>query len=1025
MTTESVVTPSRLGIPCWTPESLANAVRPIAQVDPERADVFMACHAPIAHIQEVRTGTLLRETEVYESLIRAIDREVFVIVKGEPGTGKSHLINWLKLRYDRASHDGDIEAVLPVLIQRRSGSLKDALDQLIHQLPKRFHKYLNPVQEAIGKISTAAARETLAHFIGLNLGIRWREEGRPPRERQLKYLEDLFAGGGFRQWLCRNEGVIAKNIDRLISRSDVEERQTIPEFRPEELLLQDKRLRANVTPRVAELMLDLEDDPQYRIRAAEYCNSVLRRALRDLTGLGNQQLAEIFRNIRRDLKKTGERLVLFIEDVSTMSVLDDEIVNAVEPQNDSGLCPLTSVIGMVDSAFARLRDNQVQRATKIVSMGGSSNAEWRQSGDDVDRFVGRYLNAIRLKETALAKLARKRLAGGDIAYSACQGCPINHSCFSTFGNVDIDGVAVGLFPFRKGAARRLLEQLDETIDGVEITQRGLLRDVVTPALRDVELISEGKRSRQQFPIREHEPKYWSGFENDYCGGWSSADKARMKVLAFFWTEAESKEQAAAALQPLLEPFGFRKFSKAAPRELPKDDREKQPPQRDEKSKKAPRADERRVSEVRDRLDKWLDGATLQPQEPQDLVLQFLKQTIAFDDLRWPYCGGRSFIQDGNRGIIRFERSATRAATTLFGIDLPCTDETRALVLALARFKYLGENTWDFEDGEVSKREAYRWLRRHQEEVLRTLNSDGLDVGIPTTTATELLAVASFATRKAGLANELGDAVETLMTVTCEQPPPALSSKLRSVYDDLPQRVRDAKDFLLRELDAPQGTGGILFVDPVPLLAILPQIRVMSSISQIGPRYFESYWKSRFAALIPFNDGAWARLGEATEDERASLKAAVEVTQQQFRKEGYIAEEIDENVDHFVADVMELRQALIEVRHPVPHDTFDRMVPQLGLQKAAVASALRNAHDIVVAGSMRDILIHDAEKLQGAQTTIRYCAEFLRTARQDIDTWYSHVTQQGDPDAIAKQLIEMLDEIVNLAAEPGGGGDGTS
>ena len=50
----------------------------------------------------------------------------------------SHLINWLKIKYDNEIENNDLKNVLPVLIKRRNGSLKDALDQLINQLPSSY-----------------------------------------------------------------------------------------------------------------------------------------------------------------------------------------------------------------------------------------------------------------------------------------------------------------------------------------------------------------------------------------------------------------------------------------------------------------------------------------------------------------------------------------------------------------------------------------------------------------------------------------------------------------------------------------------------------------------------------------------------------------------------------------------------------------------------------------------------------------------------------------------------------------------
>ena len=45
-----------------------------------------------------------------------------------------------------------------------------------------------------------------------------------------------------------------------------------------------------------------------------------------------------------------------------MNALNEDILNAVEPSDDTDLCQLTSVIGMTEVGFSRIRENQKERA---------------------------------------------------------------------------------------------------------------------------------------------------------------------------------------------------------------------------------------------------------------------------------------------------------------------------------------------------------------------------------------------------------------------------------------------------------------------------------------------------------------------------------------------------------------------------------------------------------------------------------------------------------------------------------------
>src|SRR5437868_6686869 len=91
------------------------------------AKLFLAAHVPVADFQvfgslaaDVRAHT---ETGLLDALARPALRQAFCVVEGEPGSGKSHLIRWLKVKWP-AQQD------LVLLVQRLDGSLQGTLRQL-------------------------------------------------------------------------------------------------------------------------------------------------------------------------------------------------------------------------------------------------------------------------------------------------------------------------------------------------------------------------------------------------------------------------------------------------------------------------------------------------------------------------------------------------------------------------------------------------------------------------------------------------------------------------------------------------------------------------------------------------------------------------------------------------------------------------------------------------------------------------------------------------------------------------------
>src|SRR5437667_1233598 len=86
---------------CWSREGVSKALANTANLARSESHYFLASHAPFRRIQNDRTQTYFSETELFDALFRASHRNVQAIVHGEPGSGKSHLIHWLKLRCEQ------------------------------------------------------------------------------------------------------------------------------------------------------------------------------------------------------------------------------------------------------------------------------------------------------------------------------------------------------------------------------------------------------------------------------------------------------------------------------------------------------------------------------------------------------------------------------------------------------------------------------------------------------------------------------------------------------------------------------------------------------------------------------------------------------------------------------------------------------------------------------------------------------------------------------------------------------------
>ena len=292
-------------LPCWGRDTREKTITKIASLGDESRDRFLATHSPITNLEKTGVRGKLGEEAAFQEIIDFSNKEATVVVKGAPGTGKSHFINWLKLRCDHARNDENLENTIVVLIQRRSGSLKDTLEQLIEQLPKDLQIYLEPVRNAVTALSNEELKTRLAQSIYNHFVHRAGDNFLP---RIIKSLPQAFISEGFGQWLTREGGAIDRNVKLLTSSSEVNERSVTPEFTHQDFLVEDLQFKSRDlnSKNVLNLIYEIDEDEDEVIPLlVEKSNAVLRNSVQELLGLNNTALTDIFNNIRRDLRKSN------------------------------------------------------------------------------------------------------------------------------------------------------------------------------------------------------------------------------------------------------------------------------------------------------------------------------------------------------------------------------------------------------------------------------------------------------------------------------------------------------------------------------------------------------------------------------------------------------------------------------------------------------------------------------------------------------------------------------------------------
>src|SRR5690606_34959143 len=110
-----------------------------------------------------------------------------------------------------------------------------------------------------------------------------------------------------------------------------------------------------------------------RQQLATYLNQLLEFAISQTTALTGDDLKNMFHDLRRELRKQGRALVLFIEDITAFTGLDAGLIDVLVTQHtgetNSHFCRLISVIGITDDFYAtRFPDNLRERITHHLTL---------------------------------------------------------------------------------------------------------------------------------------------------------------------------------------------------------------------------------------------------------------------------------------------------------------------------------------------------------------------------------------------------------------------------------------------------------------------------------------------------------------------------------------------------------------------------------------------------------------------------------------------------------------------------------
>jgi hypothetical protein len=477
---------------CWKNERIGQVInKEAASVD---TATFLATHVPLNKLTYRRPG--ISDTSGENGLLQELrfcaeqDRHAFVVVQGIPGTGKSHLIRWLKERY-AAEADQRYERVL--FIERAQCSLRSTLEQIIQSGifdKETMKEQLEKLDGARIELSREALSSTLLSQLSVAIGEMQQVEmpGWLARRKRLeKYLLDFYV----RQELTKAGGPIDRIVRFLRSGSGIQNRE-MPKFEENDFIFKAAILRQiegyQDAKYVAERLQD-EERAEERHELASYLNQLLPFAIGHATALTSDDFKQIFYDLRRHLRQQNQALTLFIEDITALTGIDTGLLDVLATQHVGGgnqeFCRISSVVGITDNYFMDyFPDNMKDRVTHRLTLNAMkttlSDTELLADENATAALAARYLNVMRLEQQELDEWLRQ---GGKPAQlpNACTNCTFKTACHAAFGAYKTqtdDGHEqdIGLYPFNQNAVWTLYQHIDTSSS--KRTPRSLLHNVL-------------------------------------------------------------------------------------------------------------------------------------------------------------------------------------------------------------------------------------------------------------------------------------------------------------------------------------------------------------------------------------------------------------------------------------------------------------------------------------------------------------------------------------------------------------------
>ncbi len=536
----------------WPTAEAINACMPSeAEVISDAA--FLAVHQPVRLLRGSLTNPDAAkepadERAVLDALLTPQLPEGYVVVPivGPSGVGKSHLVRWLGLHLTDERH---VVVSIP-----KSTSLRRILEGILDQVGGgEYDDIRRRLATAHDTLDDIAAEEKLLTEFRIALRRKTDEAKKACVEAKLSgrtvpadrraiaetHGDGLYAllEGPTKDALLNgsNGRSVFRSLVRRVRTGQIDAESA--EFTPDDLNLDAVKLKVSddkVKKYLGKLKANIQNE---RTTAAGLLNNVRDGAVGQLLGLGENQLADLFRRVREQLLEDGKELVLLIEDFTTLAGMQKGLLDVIKMEGvqkgKTVLCPLRTAMAVTEG-FLSDYDTLTSRIGHEYILREHPAGEPELLNTITD-LVGAYLNAARLGAARLEAwfdgTNRDPNAVPPSFEKAAEQLPeAARAALDAFGQ---SSRGHSLFPFNRAAVKQLARQ-HLTADGrLRLNPRALIKDVLHATL----LHDRDTFARGQFPpdgFHSFNPNQLGPDVTRWVDAVRKADAPRYKVLLGFW-----------------------------------------------------------------------------------------------------------------------------------------------------------------------------------------------------------------------------------------------------------------------------------------------------------------------------------------------------------------------------------------------------------------------------------------------------------------------------------------------------------